>query len=236
MTKPTDEALQSQLLEAYRNGYLQEDILERAIIAIARHYARSQGDAVREWLIGGLLLTAGLALLLWMPRYGFREKLSVPTSPSSSILQKVPALTIAAPNLLDDSPPGAYDFTLIDRKNQTQNVPVPAPCSGVIKKTRFQGQTGNLQTGWGGGNLLDLECNGSRYGWRMAHFAALWVKPGQRVKEGDGIGGQGCTGRCSGDHVHAQIHRLQTWQRLEDRTFTAPLVDQYFAKVRRGWQ
>jgi Peptidase family M23 len=234
-TPPTDAQLLTQLLTEYRQGYLKEDILERAIINIARHYSRSQGDVLREWLICGLLLTAGALVLLWIPRYGFKNpQNSHSPSVSPTALKKVDAMQVATPNLLDDTPPGAYDFTLMQANNTTKDIPVPAPCSGTVVKVWFQGQTGDLQTGQGGGNIIDLECRDARIGWRMAHFNAVWAKAHQAVKAGDGIGGQGCTGRCSGDHVHAQLHRLPDWERIENRSVTAPLVDAYLNRVRSG--
>lgn len=234
-TKLTDDELLAKLLIEYREGYLREEILERAIINIARHHARSQGDAVREWLICGLILTAGVLVLLWMPR-GFKnpQNATTPTSPPSSSLKQVPAMQVATPHLIDDSPAGSYDFTLIQADSSTKDVPIPAPCSGVVARVWFQGKTGDLQTGQGGGNIVDLQCSQPRTGWRMAHFNQVWVKEKQTVKVGDGIGGQGCTGRCSGDHVHAQLHRLPDWQRIEQRSITAPQVDAYLNRVRSG--
>jgi Peptidase family M23 len=238
MAKPTDEELLTQLLKEYRNGYLREDLLERAIVNIAKHYSRSHSDRLQEWLICGLLLTAGVIFLLWSPRYGFHTKRESEArlSPASSA-KKVGALRVEAPNLIDDSPLGAYDFTLVGQSNETKNVPIPAPCSGTIKKTWFQGTTGTLQTGAGGGNIIDIECGNGRYGWRMAHLAEIQVKSGQQIEEGMSIGGQGCTGRCSGDHVHAQIHTLPNWQRVENRSITAPVIDRYLKKVKQGkWE
>ena len=235
MTKPSDAKVLEKLLSDYRDGYLKEDILERAIVNIARHYSRSQGDILREWLICGLLLTAGALVLLWMPRYGFKNPpSSTASSPSPAALKKVEAMQVATPNLLDDTPPGAYDFTLLLSNQVTKDVPVPAPCSGTVVKVWVQGTTGDRQTGQGGGNIIDLECRDTRMGWRLAHFNEVWAKANQTVKAGDGLGGQGCTGRCSGDHVHAQIHNLPDWKRIENRAVTAPLVDAYLSRVRSG--
>lgn len=234
--KPTDPDLLKQLLAEYRSGYLNEAILERAIVNIARHHARSQGDVIREWLICGLLLTAGALVLLWAPR-GFNNpqntSVAVKTRPAATTLKPAPAMQVATPNLIDDSPPGSYDFTLL-LNNATRGVPVPAPCSGKVVKVWFQGKTGDLQTGQGGGNIVDLACRDSRKGWRLAHFHQVWVKENQTVLQGDGVGEQGCTGRCSADHAHAQIHRLPDWSRIEERSITAPLIDTYLNRVRSG--
>jgi Peptidase family M23 len=233
-TKPPDVQVLEKLLSDYRDGYLKEAILERAIVNMARHYSRSQGDRLREWLISGLLLTAGALVLLWLPRYGFKNPPSDPVTAPPTALKQVGAMQVATPNLLDNTPPGAYDFTLLQSNQTTKDAPVPAPCSGTVVKVWVQGTTGDLHTGQGGGNIIDLECRDTQTGWRMAHFNQVWAQVNQTVKAGDGIGGQGCTGRCSGDHVHAQIHRLPDWQRLENRSITAPLVDAYLNRVRSG--
>lgn len=231
--KPTDTELLAKLLSEYRDGYLKEEILERAIINIARHHVLSQGEVIREWLISGLLLTAGVLVLLWQPRYGFKHPSPRPALNPPSALKRVGAMQVATPHLLDDSPAGAYDFTLI-QNNTTENAPVPAPCSGKIVQVWVQGKTGDLQTGRGGGNIVDLECRTTGKGWRLAHFHQVWVKANQHIEAGEGIGGQGCTGRCSGDHVHAQLHTLPDWRRIESRSITAPIVDAYLNRVRSG--
>lgn len=234
--KPTDTELLTKLLNDYRDGYLREEMLERAIVNIAKHFSRSQGDVLREWLIAGLLLTAGTLVLFWAPR-GFKNPQNPtahPVKATSLVVRQTSAMQVATPNLLDDSPPGSYDFTLITASHRTQGAPVPAPCTGRIVRVWFQGKTGNLQTGWGGGNIVDLECRATRKGWRLAHFHEVWVKANQIVQEGEGVGAQGCTGRCLGNHVHAQIHALPDWSRIEDRSITAPLVDAYLNRVRSG--
>lgn len=234
-----DEAeLLATLLKEYRSGYLNEAILEKAIINIARHYSRSQGDVLRDWLISGLLLTAGALMLLWAPR-GFKNPqnaaVAVKSRPvATTTLKPAPAMQVATPNLIDESPPGSYDFTLVTSDNRTKDAPVPAPCNGRIARVWQQGQTGDLTTGWGGGTIVDVACSDARRGWRIAHLNSVWVKKGQTVRLGDRIAGQGCTGRCSGDHVHAQVHFLPDWSRIEARSTTAPLVDAYLNRVRSG--
>jgi murein DD-endopeptidase MepM/ murein hydrolase activator NlpD len=221
----TDEL--NKLLADYRSGYLNEQTLERAVINIAKYHSRHQREAVQEWLIAGLLL---LGAIVWW-------KLSpsaTPTQPTTAKVatsEKVPPLSIATPNLLDDSPPGSYDFTLIGQEDTTA-VPVPAPCAGKVTQVWFQGRTGNLATGVGAGNIVKLAC--PPYGWLLGHLREPLVQPEQWVQLGQAIGVQGCTGRCSADHVHLQIHALPSWERIENRAITAPLVDQYFARVRRG--
>ena len=63
-----------------------------------------------------------------------------------------------------------------------------------------------LRAGWAGGygNLVELRHrNGitTRYG----HLNSILVKEGDKVKRGDKIGTMGCTGRCTGPHLHYEV-------------------------------
>jgi murein DD-endopeptidase MepM/ murein hydrolase activator NlpD len=37
------------------------------------------------------------------------------------------------------------------------------------------------------------------------HLGSIWVSAGQYVGAGQGIGGVGCTGICTGPHVHFEV-------------------------------
>jgi murein DD-endopeptidase MepM/ murein hydrolase activator NlpD len=39
-----------------------------------------------------------------------------------------------------------------------------------------------------------------------AHMSAIYVAQGQYVNQGDVLGAVGCTGWCTGDHLHFEIH------------------------------
>lgn len=39
-----------------------------------------------------------------------------------------------------------------------------------------------------------------------AHFSSITVKVGQAVQQGQQIGAVGCTGKCTGNHIHFEIH------------------------------
>ena len=142
------------------------------------------------------------------------------------------AYTVYADYFIDDTPPGAYDFTL--ELNNEWAVPIPAPCNGTIKRTWFQGNNGGLATGRGAGQIVELYCDGKDYYWLMGHLVENSPpRKGTRVKKGEAIGYQGLTGRTSGYHIHAQIHRLNG-QRITNRKITRPIVEKYLDFVERG--
>ena len=139
---------------------------------------------------------------------------------------------IHTPYFIDDTPPGAYDFTL--ELNGQLKVPIPAPCQGTIRRTRFQGKNGSFATAQGAGQIVELMCDGTNYYWLMGHL--LQDSPprkGTRITKGQPIGIQGLTGRTSGYHVHAQIHYLNG-QRITNRKVTRPLVENYIKFLRKG--
>ncbi|UWQ94197.1 peptidoglycan DD-metalloendopeptidase family protein [Rhodobacteraceae bacterium M385] len=45
---------------------------------------------------------------------------------------------------------------------------------------------------------------------RYAHLSRIRVNEGQRVSRGDLLGDMGCTGRCTGTHLHYEVHRNGT--------------------------
>lgn len=127
--------------------------------------------------------------------------------------------TIATPYLYDDSPPGAWDFTLIDPVTQSQAVPVPSPCSGKIS-----------ESGWGdrAGNYIRVDCNRGD-SWFMAHFQSIDVETGDWVTKGESIGIQGTTGNSTGPHIHLVITPNNGSK--SDRSLTKPLLDKYFEEI-----
>ncbi len=42
---------------------------------------------------------------------------------------------------------------------------------------------------------------------RYAHMTRLHVSEGERVSRGEHIGDMGCTGRCTGTHLHYEVRR-----------------------------
>ncbi|NET46210.1 M23 family metallopeptidase [Okeania sp. SIO2B3] len=139
---------------------------------------------------------------------------------------------VHTPYFIDDSPPGAYDFTL--EQNGKLKIAIPAPCQGTIRRTRFQGKNGSFATAYGAGQIVELMCDGTNYYWLMGHLVqGSPPRTGTRIKKGQAIGIQGLTGRTSGYHVHAQIH-YHNGQRITNRKITRPFVENYIKFLRKG--
>jgi murein DD-endopeptidase MepM/ murein hydrolase activator NlpD len=45
---------------------------------------------------------------------------------------------------------------------------------------------------------------------RYAHLTRIRVNEGERVSRGETLGDMGCTGRCTGTHLHYEVHRNGT--------------------------
>ena len=122
-------------------------------------------------------------------------------------------LKIEAPYLLDESPPGSYDFTLIDPSTDSDRVDVPAPCQGKITESGMQG---------GYGNAVALLCTDGIELF-MAHFESLDVQQGMTVAKGQSLGIQGSTGNSTGPHVHLEV--TLPGKAMRDRSVTRPYVE-----------
>lgn len=73
--------------------------------------------------------------------------------------------------------------------------PVYAAESGVVKSA-----------GWSGGYGLSIVIDhGGGLQTLYGHFSSIRVRVGDRVGRGDGIGITGCTGWCTGDHLHFEV-------------------------------
>ncbi|MEO8246094.1 MAG: M23 family metallopeptidase [Chloroflexota bacterium] len=61
--------------------------------------------------------------------------------------------------------------------------------------------------GWrnnGGGLVVQVD-HGNGIQTAYNHLSSVWVTPGQAVARGQGIAGVGCTGICTGPHVHFEV-------------------------------
>lgn len=61
--------------------------------------------------------------------------------------------------------------------------------------------------GWrnnGGGYVISID-HGNGMQTVYNHLGSIWVGPGQWVNAGQGIGGIGCTGICTGPHTHFEV-------------------------------
>jgi murein DD-endopeptidase MepM/ murein hydrolase activator NlpD len=61
--------------------------------------------------------------------------------------------------------------------------------------------------GWrnnGGGLVVQID-HGNGVVTVYNHLGSIWVTPGQAVSRGQGIAGVGCTGICTGPHVHFEV-------------------------------
>lgn len=89
--------------------------------------------------------------------------------------------------------------------------PIYATGPGVVTKS-----------GWGTGYGQYVEINhGNGYITRYAHASRLIATVGQNVKAGDHIANVGCTGRCTGPHLHYEV--VKDGQRKNPSTYLAML-------------
>ncbi|MBA3347512.1 MAG: M23 family metallopeptidase [Actinobacteria bacterium] len=81
-----------------------------------------------------------------------------------------------------------------------RNLRLTAVGAGVVRKAGYVG-------GYAGyGQIVVLGLPGG-YTAVYAHLSRVAVKPGQRVRQGQRLGLAGCTGSCSGTHLHFEVRR-----------------------------
>ncbi len=89
--------------------------------------------------------------------------------------------------------------------------PIYATGPGIVTKS-----------GWGTGYGQYVEINhGNGYITRYAHASRLIARVGDRVAAGDHIANVGCTGRCTGPHLHYEV--VKDGQRKNPSTYLALL-------------
>ena len=84
--------------------------------------------------------------------------------------------------------------------------------AGPVGTPIYAAQTGTvLRAGWSGayGNQVMIAhvINGQVWTTVYAHMNSISVSAGQRVSQGQNIGGMGSTGNSTGSHLHFEIHR-----------------------------
>jgi murein DD-endopeptidase MepM/ murein hydrolase activator NlpD len=84
---------------------------------------------------------------------------------------------------------------------------------GILSSLELRAATSGTvtQAGWlqgyeGYGNVVMLDIGG---GWELlyAHLSRSYVVPGQWLDTGDPLGQAGCTGSCTGTHLHFELHK-----------------------------
>lgn len=206
-----------EVIKAYKQGHLNEKILTRAIHNISDHHS----NKVMEYLI--ILLVLGFGYLLSTGFFKLGQvnipDVKIPETSTSKIQGKKPNL-VYTEHLIDDSPIGSYDFTLI-ADGEVKGVAVPSPCDGKIAVSQ------EMQ---GYGNTIAIDCKDYRI--FMAHLAEKGLPVGTTVKEGEFIAIQGNTGNSTGEHIHWETSPTGTDKRISDRAITSPLVLSYIGKIK----
>jgi murein DD-endopeptidase MepM/ murein hydrolase activator NlpD len=65
------------------------------------------------------------------------------------------------------------------------------------------------KSGWGTGYGQYVEINhGNGYITRYAHASRIMVRAGDQVQAGEHIANVGCTGRCTGPHLHFEVVKM----------------------------
>jgi murein DD-endopeptidase MepM/ murein hydrolase activator NlpD len=84
---------------------------------------------------------------------------------------------------------------------------------GILRSLDVRAAEGGTVTaaGWltgyeGYGNVVTVDVGGG-YSLLYAHLSVAQVVPGQWVSAGDSIGQAGCTGSCTGTHLHFELRK-----------------------------
>lgn len=84
---------------------------------------------------------------------------------------------------------------------------------GILRSLELRAATSGTVTasGWlqgyeGYGNVVTIDVGG---GWSLmyAHLSRAYVVPGQWLDTGDAVGQAGCTGSCTGTHLHFELRK-----------------------------
>lgn len=107
--------------------------------------------------------------------------------------------------------------TLMGTTRHHSGVDLAAPTGTPIYAT---GPGIVTKSGWGSGygQYIDID-HGNGYTTRYAHASRLIAKVGQQVKAGQHIANVGCTGRCTGPHLHFEV--VKNGKRQNPSTYLA---------------
>ena len=109
--------------------------------------------------------------------------------------------------------------TLLGTTRHHSGVDLAAPSGTAIYST---GSGVVTKSGWGSGYGQYVEIDhGNGYITRYAHASRLIVNAGDRVSAGEHIANVGCTGRCTGSHLHFEV--VKDGQRKNPSTYLAML-------------
>lgn len=109
--------------------------------------------------------------------------------------------------------------TMNGRAENHSGLDLAAPTGTAIYAT---GPGTVTKAGWGRGygNYVEID-HGNGYITRYAHASRMHVSVGDYVKAGDNIAAVGCTGRCTGPHLHYEV--VKNGQRQNPSTYLAML-------------
>ncbi|APU47417.1 M23 family metallopeptidase [Acinetobacter junii] len=109
--------------------------------------------------------------------------------------------------------------TLLGSTRHHSGIDLSAPSGTPIYAT---GPGVVTKSGWGSGYGQYVEIDhGNGYITRYAHASRLIVNAGDRVSAGEHIANVGCTGRCTGPHLHFEV--VKDGQRKNPSTYLAML-------------
>lgn len=163
--------------------------------------AQTVADYPFNYLTDSLALTAGQTL--YLPGGKIPEPTPLPTVPGYS--------PSSAPVFYAAGGSGIFSWPVKGSLNQSPSwwhpaidigasygSPVIASAAGTI--------TASTWGSYGYGNYIFID-HGNGYKTTYAHLGSLRVSQGQKVGRGQLIGTVGCTGYCTGPHVHYEVRR-----------------------------
>ncbi|MBN2016212.1 M23 family metallopeptidase [Candidatus Dojkabacteria bacterium] len=83
--------------------------------------------------------------------------------------------------------------------------------AGGCTTVAADGGTVTMARWYGAGGLQIMIDHGNGFVTLYAHHASIYVREGQKVTRGQPIGYMGCTGRCTGTHLHFGVQRNGVW-------------------------